>query len=550
MPPVYDFTIRRSGEESVACSVPWRFEGTGSNPLTGVHFAGGVLPSGTASFAAGVTSQPASFTTAPGVKPTTDLTGRLVLHSPVGCKLDPDADRHDLAVLGENPPGDATFPYGPWWVWVRATSGPNRKPVSNAGALRDAIRDAQSGHQILLPQGGNIALGGDLVIERAVSGNDAYYIATDTDSDDPASFCQLSGGDIIIDGAKRLVMNGIKQVGDRLRPHNAERCQFERFEVDRVVNSDPENSYAADGWFNSGLKDGDKLRAGFKVDNIFVGFVNYSECTASFMDQFQSGSPTRALFTHIHWHEAGSQCKILQPGRNPEHGMVDTGNILQYGLDTDPRRISTTDWIELKTNGWRIQHNTIYDGNLVKIRQGRIAARPGVAGPEKGNLFLGNLFITAGAEMSMRGAYHAYINNWCIKSGSPTLDSPLGNGRIQPYVGVSNGKTFPETDKEDKGNNRLASGYAMRAGGNRGFTISPKYNTRGDPQFEPADCIATATGRGRNSSVAAGDSHWGSGLDTSTQLEGANIDKIPVMMTGSTAGARPWRTQFAQVYRP
>jgi hypothetical protein len=90
----------------------------------------------------------------------------------------------------------------------------------------------------------------------------------------------------------------------------------------------------------------------------------------------------------------------------------------------------------------------------------------------------------------------------------------------------------------------------MRAGGNRGFSVSPLRDSSCKPDIKPADCIATATGRGRNSSVAASDSDWGAGLDTSTQLEGANIDKIPVMMTPSTAGARAWRSQFAQVYRP
>jgi hypothetical protein len=241
--------------------------------------------------------------------------------------------------------------------------------------------------------------------------------------------------------------------------------------------------------------------------------------------------------------------KLLQPGRNPEQGIHDGQCIYQYGLDTS-KRLDCSDIIELKTNGWIFQHNTIYDPIQVKVRHGRITSSPGVAGPAKGNLFLGNLWINGGPPLTVRGAYHSYINNWCIKSGSPSLDSPLGNGKIQLWVGVSNGKTFPETESEEGGNNRLVSAYGIRAGGNRGFNVAPIYHSRGDPTFKPADCIATNTGQGRNSSVTTGSSYWGSGNNFTTQLPDADIDKIPAMMTPAKVGGRGWRSQFAQVYRP
>ena len=60
------------------------------------------------------------------------------------------------------PPPTGDFP-GDWRVWQRATSGPNRKPVKDANELRTAISNAQSGHQILLPAGGSIALNGEAV---------------------------------------------------------------------------------------------------------------------------------------------------------------------------------------------------------------------------------------------------------------------------------------------------------------------------------------------------------------------------------------------------
>jgi hypothetical protein len=438
------------------------------------------------------------------------------------------------------PTGD--FPYGPWRVWQRATgTGPGIYRVDNAADLRTRIANAQSGDQILLPAGGSISLGGDLQIDRRVSGEDAFYIATDTDSDDEASFCRLTGGAIIIDGARKLVMNGIRQAGQRLLLQVAELCQFERFHVTNMVNpltcSDPSGegrSYRYPSW----LEVQDRV-----VQNCMLGFVHYDRCSAAFFDQKDDNWPYRLLITHPFLDSCTGVGKILQPGRNPYMGMHDGQCILQYMLDTS-NRLSCTDQYEFKTNGWIIQHNTSYDTRQVKIRHGRIAARPGVAGPAKGNLFLGNLWICGGIDLTARGAYHEFRNNWCIKSGSPSLDSPLGSGEILAQTGHSDGETFPETENEESGNNRLMSAYAMRAGGNRGFSVRPN----GDDPEKPKDCIATKAGQGRNSSVASGG--WGSGLDTTTRLPDADIDRIPVMMTPAKVGPRGWRSQFAQVYRP
>jgi hypothetical protein len=280
-----------------------------------------------------------------------------------------------------------------------------------------------------------------------------------------------------------------------------------------------------------------------------VGFVHYDRNSAAFFDQYQGNWPYRLLMTHIYTDSCTGNGKILQPGRNSEHSIYDGQCVYQYGLDTSDR-LSCSDLIELKTNGWIFQHNTIYDPIQVKVRHGRITSAPGQAGPAKGNLFLGNLWINGGTDLTVRGAYHRYINNWCIKSGSPSLDSPLGNGHISPTWGRSDGKFHPPTTAPSAVKvcqNRM-SGYAIRAGGNRGFTVRVNTSTDCDAFIKPADCIATKTGQGRNSSVES--TGWGSGLDTTTQLPDADIDKIPVMMTSSKVGPRGWRSQFASVYKP
>ncbi|MDB9447155.1 peptidylprolyl isomerase [Anabaena sp. CS-542/02] len=53
----FTFTVTRTGDTNVTSTVNWAVTGTGENPANAADFAGGVFPSGTASFAAGVTSQ-------------------------------------------------------------------------------------------------------------------------------------------------------------------------------------------------------------------------------------------------------------------------------------------------------------------------------------------------------------------------------------------------------------------------------------------------------------------------------------------------------------
>lgn len=54
---VFRFTVTRSGDTSVAASIDWSVFGSGSAPADAADFAGGVLPTGTLSFAAGETSK-------------------------------------------------------------------------------------------------------------------------------------------------------------------------------------------------------------------------------------------------------------------------------------------------------------------------------------------------------------------------------------------------------------------------------------------------------------------------------------------------------------
>jgi len=74
---VYSFSVRRSGDQAVPCSVAWALEGTGISPITGASFAGGVLPSGVADFSADELEQSCSFELTATARPLLEQTGQL-----------------------------------------------------------------------------------------------------------------------------------------------------------------------------------------------------------------------------------------------------------------------------------------------------------------------------------------------------------------------------------------------------------------------------------------------------------------------------------------
>jgi hypothetical protein len=85
---VGNFSIVRSRNPSEACSVQWRVEGTGADPVLGERFDGGELPSGTATFAAGQTSVAAAVVLAIRERPPRELSGKVLLENPDNCTID------------------------------------------------------------------------------------------------------------------------------------------------------------------------------------------------------------------------------------------------------------------------------------------------------------------------------------------------------------------------------------------------------------------------------------------------------------------------------
>jgi hypothetical protein len=84
---IYTFTATRDGDTNGTASVDWVVAGHGANPADGLDFIGGVLPSGTISFAAGETTKTISVEVSGDVDYESDEGFSVTLENPVGASL-------------------------------------------------------------------------------------------------------------------------------------------------------------------------------------------------------------------------------------------------------------------------------------------------------------------------------------------------------------------------------------------------------------------------------------------------------------------------------
>lgn len=194
--PIYDFTVRRSGNLTVPCSVPWALEGTGAEPINGSWFEGGVLPSGLASFAAGAELSPQVLNLRSGDRPLTRKNGRLVLRNPVDCRIDPNADQHSISIPpGETEPPPPPPPSGDLYEPIPLGSLPTsrRTNVSSAGT-----RTGQPGENFVLTQ--NIT-GGILDLRGSGRKDEEIVFRGDSDSSSGAGLRVLKNVTISLSGS-------------------------------------------------------------------------------------------------------------------------------------------------------------------------------------------------------------------------------------------------------------------------------------------------------------------------------------------------------------
>lgn len=86
----FTINVLRTGNTTVSCSATLAVAGTGTVPMVGADFVGGLL-STTVNFNPGDTLVPLTVTLPAGAAPASDHTGQVSLSAPTGCKIDPTA---------------------------------------------------------------------------------------------------------------------------------------------------------------------------------------------------------------------------------------------------------------------------------------------------------------------------------------------------------------------------------------------------------------------------------------------------------------------------
>jgi hypothetical protein len=104
----FTFTVTRSGDTSSASSAAWAATGSSANPADASDFVGGVLPSGTVSFAAGQTSQTITVNVAGDTTVENNESFNVTLSSPTNASIT-TAAATGIIVNDDSTPGDGSI---------------------------------------------------------------------------------------------------------------------------------------------------------------------------------------------------------------------------------------------------------------------------------------------------------------------------------------------------------------------------------------------------------------------------------------------------------
>jgi hypothetical protein len=451
----------------------------------------------------------------------------------------------------------ATFPFGPWTRVAPYASRTNKTVVGAAG-FQAAINSASPGDCIVLDAN---ATPGTLTVGCKGTAAKPIIICSDKDLGDETQYRQLSGGGkVIFSGAEYVIWRGFTHNNVRVQLFKAKNCQVECVRATGHTTTSSENA-----WLGVG-------DSGAVVTNNLVGFIHYVNNTAPFFDYSPALSEARKLlFTHCFTeNRSGDGARVGFPGRNPGDGIVDTESIFQYGLDKGAN--TTTDYCELKFNGFHFKHCTIHmsqtsggEAQQTKVRHGRLDPGSTDIKVARGNIFEGLLYIQDGSgaapSITIRGMGHKVFNCWVLKLGPndiPSLSSTAGNGRINPLVGHRDPFIFPQGQEPSGQNCRFVGAGKLVIAGNRNFTVSEETmgGENADPcpgaedwirnGHHPKQCWIPTSGKTRNTAFNAGGfkdtntTAWPDG----TAWPDANIDKVPLRLFEEDVGPDAWDRTF------
>uniref|UniRef100_UPI002811DC4C Calx-beta domain-containing protein n=1 Tax=Phenylobacterium sp. TaxID=1871053 RepID=UPI002811DC4C len=139
----FTFTVTRSGSANVTATVDWTVSGQGSNPATAPDFQGGVLPSGTLTFAVGEASKTVTVQVAGDTVLENNEAFEVRLSNPVGAALGSQNSSYGTINNDDSPPSDGG----------RIINSPGPGSTLNGGAGNDTL-NASQGPDVLTGGGG------------------------------------------------------------------------------------------------------------------------------------------------------------------------------------------------------------------------------------------------------------------------------------------------------------------------------------------------------------------------------------------------------------
>lgn len=440
-------------------------------------------------------------------------------------------------VIDPGDPGEPAegFPGAVWHkVPPTVSERPNQVTVTSAGDLQAAINAATPGRTIVVA--GDFGMG-NIQVSCQGTATAPIIICSDRDGDDETAFRRLTGPGRWQIGTNRpcmhTIIRGFQMDNIRVSPIQTDTVQFECNRITGIVNTNSTSAYSQE-WlkFDNAVPTGPR--------RFLLGYLHYEGNRASFFDGDSVARPTDLLTTHCHIDRLTGTAKVYQQGRNSGNGTHDMRHVFQYSLVSG---LNITEKSEHKTNGTTLRHCTLEavgGQSRWQVRHGRCTPpdTPPLVG--RGNYYIGNLFLGVSPLMDLRGHSHRAINNWCVTglgaSEQPTLQSPLGNGRIGCASGNISGQTFPQPGEDPV---RRPSVFRAVCAGNRGFRVD--WYSEEQVIVRPRECIIPAAGPGRN--TAYNPNNFEATISNMT-VPGANIDQPPRRLFPANVGPRAWRTTF------
>ena len=185
----FAFTITRTGDLAGESRVSWEVAGVGPNPTTALDFAGGLLPAGTAVFAAGQSSLSLAVSVVGDGSLEPDESFRIELNSPVDARLSSTTSTAQFQILNDDQPAstysfvstpEPVYEGGTLHIAIITTNVETGRPlwwqISGTGITASDFSDGLLVGSTLIGSDGRAALTKTIAVDTLVESDEALEV--------------------------------------------------------------------------------------------------------------------------------------------------------------------------------------------------------------------------------------------------------------------------------------------------------------------------------------------------------------------------------------